>query len=501
VSRARLAAGALALTLALAGAGCGRHGTFLGATLPSTCRDASSGSTAGERCIGWIFDRLGVIATDDEYESPALRAYVAGVAERVARANHLPVPTLRVVDRGTSPAFARPGGYVYVERQLLSILDNEAELAGVIAHELAHDAAGHTADLLDAFDADVDSMLRQARSRDDEATADERAVGYLAAAGYSPDALRTALIALDHAAAEPEPRPPVLPGDVILDGQHTSSPPEPDAVSGAAVQAEPPREVIIDDRHEFPHEIDWSDPTHPGMAERIARVTRVIDGRTAGELGAERYRDHVAGVVVGDDPRRGVLVGSTWSAARLGLAIDLPPGWQLDGDEARIDAAATKHAASMHALGRVWGDAVAETLSERRRMRVAGHQAVVGISRAPGDQNARRSELEVAMDSPRPDPGSAVGIVTVGRRALAVYITGAEPEHQLAFVLSRIRPMRPAELTAAVPARLAFHRAPTAGTLGDVVDAICAVPELSRTLADMTRAVAVGDAVKCVERK
>jgi predicted Zn-dependent protease len=484
-----------ALVIVVAAAACTPRSDFLGAKLPAACgASARPHSASDEACVGWVFDRMSVLAIDDEYDDPRLTAYVTAIATRIATRNDLPVPTVRVVDRNAAPAYARPGGYVYVARDLLSVLASEAELAGVIAHEIAHDVAGHTADMLDAFPEITagDGALLEARSRDDEATADELAVRYLAGAGYAPGAMRDALAALDRTTTEAWVRE-----QLAEQSAEQIGPDAVDAVSGAAPIPDP--EPIIDERRGFPRAIDSRDPLHPVMAERLARVTRLVAGRTAGERGVERYRDHIAGIVVGPDPRRGVLVGSTWSSARLGLAVDLPPGWETEGDETKVAAAAKTHEATVWAIGKDWGDAVTENLARARRTRVAGHPAVIGVVE-DGPQPAKTSTLSLALDAPRPAPGSAIAVITVGRRALAIYVSGDDVERQLAFVLGRVRPLGADELAASVPARLAFHRAPFAGSVGALVKSLCARPVESGWLDDAAREVKAGDLVKCVEK-
>jgi Zn-dependent protease with chaperone function len=82
-------------------------------------------------------------------EDKAIQQYVKTVAERVARHSDLKVPLhVDVLQSRESNAFALPGGYLFIERGLLEQADDEAQLAGVIAHEIAHDTARHSAKLM-----------------------------------------------------------------------------------------------------------------------------------------------------------------------------------------------------------------------------------------------------------------------------------------------------------------------------------------------------------------
>ena len=77
----------------------------------------------------------------------ALQAYVNGVGQKLAAASHRAKLkwTFTVLDSPEVNAFALPGGYVYVTRGIMAYLDSEAELAGVLGHEIGHVTARHGA--------------------------------------------------------------------------------------------------------------------------------------------------------------------------------------------------------------------------------------------------------------------------------------------------------------------------------------------------------------------
>jgi hypothetical protein len=84
-----------------------------------------------------------------EVENKAIQDYVKSVAERIAQHSDLKVPLhVSVLQSREVNAFALPGGYLFIQRGLLEEVDDEAQLAGVIAHELAHDTARHGAKLM-----------------------------------------------------------------------------------------------------------------------------------------------------------------------------------------------------------------------------------------------------------------------------------------------------------------------------------------------------------------
>ena len=84
-----------------------------------------------------------------EVEDKAIQEYVNSVAQRIAQKSDLKIPLhVSVIQSREINAFALPGGYLFIERGLLDAADDEAELAGVLAHEMAHDAARHANKLM-----------------------------------------------------------------------------------------------------------------------------------------------------------------------------------------------------------------------------------------------------------------------------------------------------------------------------------------------------------------
>ena len=158
-------------------------------------------------------------------ERPRINAYVAMVSARVLAASDISsqVLTVTVLDTDVVNAFALPGGYIYVTRGLLALANNEAELAGVIGHEIGHVAARHTAQRLtwarvaeiavtvvDASTShleygglatDISGLAAHAMiagySREQEIESDTLGVRYLARAGYDPYAMATFLRQLE----------------------------------------------------------------------------------------------------------------------------------------------------------------------------------------------------------------------------------------------------------------------------------------------------------------
>ncbi len=91
-----------------------------------------------------------ILAEFGVYDDPRLVAYVDEIGQAIARVSHRPnlKYTFRVVDSPVVNAFALPGGWVYFTRGILAHFNSEAELAGVMGHEVGHIVARHGAEQL-----------------------------------------------------------------------------------------------------------------------------------------------------------------------------------------------------------------------------------------------------------------------------------------------------------------------------------------------------------------
>ena len=113
------------------------------------CASGSSTVTVGGKSVEMptevaeehqkLIDNIGL------YDDPELDAYVRQVGERLLAQSGITSPefTFTLLDSPDINAFAMPGGFIYVNRGLLAYLDTEAELAGVLAHEIGHITERH----------------------------------------------------------------------------------------------------------------------------------------------------------------------------------------------------------------------------------------------------------------------------------------------------------------------------------------------------------------------
>ena len=150
-------------------------------------------------------------------DDPMITEYVNRVGQNIVLHSDAKIPfTIKVIDSDEVNAFALPGGFFYVNKGLLLVADNEAEVAGVMAHEIAHVAARHAvenqtkASLIEylamgtsIFLGGIPGMIFQNTaglgmlgifmkfSRSAEEEADKLGIQYMYAAGYDPTAMAT----------------------------------------------------------------------------------------------------------------------------------------------------------------------------------------------------------------------------------------------------------------------------------------------------------------------
>jgi len=150
-------------------------------------------------------------------DDPIITEYVNRVGQNIVLHSDAKVPfTIKVIDSDEVNAFALPGGFFYVNKGLLLAADNEAELAGVMAHEIGHVAARHYMEMQRKDEAwniatlagilfggailgnvlyngggFFEGMAMLKFTRGAEAEADRLGVQYMWAAGYDPGAMAT----------------------------------------------------------------------------------------------------------------------------------------------------------------------------------------------------------------------------------------------------------------------------------------------------------------------
>jgi predicted Zn-dependent protease len=226
--------------------------------------------------------------------------------------------TVTLLNSPVNNAFAVPGGYVYVTRQLTALMNNEAELAGVLGHEVGHVAARHSAkrqqaaqrnSILGALGSVLSGailgdsgfgqigqrifsqgsqLLTLKFSRSQELEADKLGITYLRRAGYDPRAMATVLESLARQNA--------------LEAQLRGN-------SSSAVPA-------------------WAS-THPDPASRVRDAQRTAGAAAAGITNRDKFLAGISGLVYDDDPRQGIVDGRKFTHPELRLSFEAPRGFYL----------------------------------------------------------------------------------------------------------------------------------------------------------------------------
>jgi len=173
---------------------------------------------AAERSIGQAMaaavDRQVNLVTE-----PKVVGYISQLGQKLVRKSDTQVPfVIKVIDSKTPTTFALPGGYLYVDQGLILELEDEAELAALLAHEIGHVVARHATrfatrkEVLDVASVPMTSVIGPAAvparqigllpferkvNRDFEFAADLLGIEYQYAAGYDPQAYINALERLD----------------------------------------------------------------------------------------------------------------------------------------------------------------------------------------------------------------------------------------------------------------------------------------------------------------
>lgn len=228
--------------------------------------------------------------------------------------------TVTLLNSPVNNAFAIPGGYVYLTRQLMALMNDEAEMAGVLGHEVGHVAARHgqkrqkaarrnsILGVLGQIGASVllgdtalgrlgqqvfgtgSQLLTLKYSRKQEYEADDLGIQYLASAGYDPNALSTMLVSLAAQSA--------------IDAR----------VAGRDARGVP----------------EWSS-SHPDPARRVNRAAtnagklRITGGRRS----RAAFLTNLDGIMYGDDPKQGVIEGNQFLHPDLKLKFRVPNGFSM----------------------------------------------------------------------------------------------------------------------------------------------------------------------------
>jgi predicted Zn-dependent protease len=260
-----------------------------------------------------------IVATFGVYPDESLQEYVTELGNELAASSERPdLPwTFTVLDDPLINAFALPGGFIYVTRGIMAYFESEAELAGVLGHEIGHVTARHSvnqisraqlaqlglgvgmilAPELQDFAGLASTSLQLLFlkfGRDDEREADRLGVRYMGRVGYDPNQLSGVMAMLGRVSSESGGGPP----------EWLSTHPDPE------------------NREEAIREMAQDAP----VAADPALVRK------------EQYLRRLDGMVFGQNPREGYFEGTHFYHPDLAFQIDFPTGWQTRNSRQAVGA-------------------------------------------------------------------------------------------------------------------------------------------------------------------
>jgi predicted Zn-dependent protease len=393
-----------------------------------------------------------VVAEYGIYGDSTIQRYVNDVGQRLAKNSHLPNLEwhFTVIDDPAVNAFAMPGGYIYITRGIMAHLNSEAQLAGVMGHEIGHVTHRHTAEQitkqeLTGLGLGVASMMsRTVRqygdvaqqalglmflkfSRTDESEADALGVEYSTKTGWDPADIPATYAMLKRISD--------------VGGQRL-----PEYMS-----------------------------THPDPGNREVRTRELADAARAGKTGLvihhDEYIQRLEGMVYGDDPRQGYFEGDNFYHPGLAFMLTFPAGWKHQNSHSAVVAQGSQTAGMQLSMATSAGDLspadfVAKLASSGKITGSRGGTEVIGGSQAwvgrigvPGDNGA---EQVMAAGFLRRSPTEMFQILGIGAS-----------DADLEKVTTAIRSFRPLTDPARMnpePARVHVTRA-TGGTFSALVSA------------------------------
>ncbi len=422
------------------------------ATNPVTGKKELSFVSESQEIAAGQESRAAVEAEYGFYTDAAWSGSVGTLGKALASHSHRPdLPwEFHVVDDAAVNAFAAPGGFVYITRGILPYFGSEAELVGVLGHEIGHITARHYATsssreqlaglgllIGSVFSESIARYGQVAQSglgllflkygRDQESESDRLGVDYSIKAGYDPREMPATFHTLARISETSGARLPT----------YLSTHPDPSA-----------RESTV-----------------------RTMATAQVGARTDLLVNRDSYLRRVDGLVFGVDPRQGYFEAGRFYHPGLRFTMDFPAGWKTQNARSAVTAVNEAQKAVMQ-VSLVDGGALTPTAfvqklvndrqvtsADGRAETIGGYDAWVGRLGTTDDQGQTGILLAVLL---RQGP-------TVMFRMLAQAPAGSPAEAAFFAAGRSFRPLTDAARLAPEPARVKVVPAPRAGTFGQVV--------------------------------
>jgi predicted Zn-dependent protease len=378
------------------------------------------------------------------YDDPELAKYVSSIGLALAKLSERPsLPwQFTVVDQPAINAFALPGGFIYITRGILPFLRDEAELAGVLGHEIGHVTARHSVRqytrtiggvaALGALGVFVPAarpfsqlseqalgLLFLKYGRDDELQADQLGARYEATGGWDPAGVPGMLSTLG-----------------LLD-----------EASG--------------DRKGVPN---WLS-THPDPLVRVVEIDPFVAKLKAerGQLATRRevLEQRLDGLIYGDNPEQGVIRDNAFLHPSLRFRIDFPAKWEIANSPQQVVAKAPGADVFMllQGVSKAQGPNVREVASSH--MQAAGFRAVSGEPATINGLDAFVGVYQGQVDGLGPVTSRAAHISHGGAYYVVAGLVAPASFEQVdsafATAIRSFRPISAAEAQTIRPARVDFY--------------------------------------------
>ena len=391
------------------------------------------------------------------YEDQALQDYVNGIGQKLAKLSHRPELDFHftVIDSDEINAFAIPGGYVYITRGIMAYLNSEAELAGVIGHEIGHVTARHSVKqqsqsaitnilgmgaaiftgsgaVADLANIGGEALLR-GYGRDMELQADGLGAEYIARAGYNPQAMIWVVGTLknqetferDRAKAENR---------------------EPNIYHGVFA-------------------------SHPDNDTRLQQAV-VSAGKAGAQLAnggvvlRDEYLNHIDGLPFGSSRQQGLVRDNRFYHADLGITMAFPKGWLVQNEREQLLAVSHSKDAVMRMTTDQLKDNETPQDYVRRAVKGSGSSLDHGeiLNLAGGVQGY--SAVLARANTPFGSAPMRVGAIAMGKSVYVFLAASRSNEAGLpasdrifVSVMETFRKMRSVEFPLAEPYRIKIQKA------------------------------------------
>lgn len=250
------------------------------------------------------------------YDDPELQSYVDMIGQKIAKKGERPelFYHFKVLNDPVINAFALPGGYIYITRGILALLNSEAELAGVLGHEVGHVTARHAvqqytqAQSYQIMATVASIFVPEFRNRSLQQLADIAATGIIRGYGreMEMESDRLGIKYSYRARYNPKAVPDFL------------------SILKLASKGKEKKGVF-----------HGMFATHPDTTERInaakERVNNLLAKKNPEGLSfhTDRYLNNIKGLIYGSDPKEGVTNGRVFQHPVMQFEITYPEGWKI----------------------------------------------------------------------------------------------------------------------------------------------------------------------------